>query len=70
MTKKTQVTLPKIKKAKRLGLSVKTVSKSPKICKVRKSKVRFVGSGNCRVRIVITDGSGNRLVSTLRVSRT
>lgn len=70
MTKKTTVTLPKIKKAKRLGLSLRTVSRSPDVCKVHNSKVRFVGLGNCRVRIVITDGSGNRLVSTLRVSRT
>jgi hypothetical protein len=70
VTTKARITIPKIKSAKRLGLSMKTVSRSPDVCKVRKSKVKFVGLGNCRVRIVITDGSGNRLVSTLRVSRT
>jgi hypothetical protein len=69
ITKKTKVTLPKIKKAKRLGLSLKTVSRSPDVCKVRKSVVRFVGLGNCRVRIIVKDSSGNRLVSVLRVSR-
>jgi hypothetical protein len=69
ITKKTTITLPKIKKAKRLGLSLKTLSRSPDVCKVRKSVVRFVGTGDCRVRIVITDALGNRLASTLRVSR-
>jgi len=69
ITKKTKVTLPKIKKAKRLGLSLKTVSRSPDVCKVRESVVRFVGLGNCRVRIIVKDSSGNRLVSVLRVSR-
>jgi hypothetical protein len=68
-TTKARVTIPKIKKAKGLGLSMKAVSRSPLVCKVSKSVVRFVGSGDCRVRIVITDASGNRLASTLRVSR-
>lgn len=69
VTQKTRVNLPKIKKAKRLGISMKTFSRSPNVCTVRKSKVRFVGSGDCRVRIVITDSLGNRLVSALRLSR-
>ena len=69
VTNKSRVTLPKIKQAKRLGISMKTVSRSPNVCTVKKSKVQFVGSGDCRVRIVITDGVGNRLISTLRVSR-
>lgn len=69
VTNRALVNLPKIKQAKRLGISMRTVSRSPNVCTVRKSKVRFVGSGDCRVRIVITDSSGNRLVSNLRVSR-
>jgi hypothetical protein len=69
VTSKARVTIPKIKNAKRFGISMRTVSRSPEICKVNKSKVRFVGSGDCRVRIVIRDSAGNRLVSNLRVSR-
>lgn len=69
VTSKSKISLPKIKQAKRLGISMKTISKSPNVCIIRKSTVRFIGSGDCRVRILITDTSGNRLVSTLRVSR-
>jgi hypothetical protein len=70
VTKRIQVSLPKMQKAKKMGLTVRSTSRTPDVCTVRDSRVRFVGSGECTVRIVIRDLAGNRLVSSLKVSRT
>lgn len=69
VTKRVQVSLPKMQKAKKMGLTVRSTSKTPDVCAVRESRVRFVGAGECTVRIVIRDSAGNRLVSSLKVSR-
>jgi hypothetical protein len=69
VVKRSQVSLPKIQKAKKMGLTVRSTSRTPEVCTVRDSRVKFVGSGSCTVRIVIRDQSGNRLVSSLKVSR-
>lgn len=70
VTKRTQVNLPRMQKARKMGLTVRSSSRTPDVCTVRDSRVRFVGYGECTVRIVIRDLAGNRLVSSLKVSRT
>lgn len=68
-TSKTSFSLPKFKKAKKLGLTVAYRSERPKVCQIQDDRVSFRSSGTCVVRIRISDPSGNSTQSKLRISR-
>lgn len=68
--KRSNVSLPRIERANQLGLVVRSTSRTPDVCTVNQSRVRFIGNGQCTVRIVVRDATGKRFVTSLKVSRT
>jgi len=69
VTKKSRVMLPKLKSSKKLGLSIRLKTNNSAVCQISKSTLRFVSSGKCRVRVVISDKSGNTVSSLLRIEQ-
>lgn len=68
-TTKKQISLPKLRAAKKLGLTLKVVSRQPEVCSISGKRIIFLTSGRCDLRIRIVDAAGNKVVSKLSIQR-
>lgn len=69
LTTKSRISLPKFKSPKKLGIKVAFRSLNPEVCVVAKSKVKFITTGSCSIRLTISDEAGNKTRSRIEISR-
>lgn len=66
-TTKKKLSLPKLKRAKKLGLRLRSSSLTPAICEVSESKIMLRAAGPCKIRLAVRDQAGSKLVSRLEL---